>query len=346
MPLQRLPHPPFSASACGLATPSRRQLLLAGLGLGAGLSPAAQAQLSTNKPVTLVVPYPAGGPLDTAARTLAEQLGPLLGASVVVDNKTGAGGNLGAAAVARAQPDGHTLVMGAVATHAINPWLYPNIGYDALKDFTPLSLVARVPNVLIMASDTAKRLGIANTQDLLAYLRKNPGKLNYASGGNGSAGHLAGELFKQLTKTFMVHIPYQGAAPAMASLLGGQTELMFDNLASATPQIKAGKVLALAVTTLNRHPDFPELPALNDTVPGFHIATWFGIFGPAKLPQPLVAQLNQALVKALGSASTQEKFARMSATPAPMSPTEFAAFVQKENAAYGRLVKSARIKLE
>ncbi|MES2942678.1 MAG: tripartite tricarboxylate transporter substrate binding protein [Pseudomonadota bacterium] len=320
--------------------------IAATLTVAAAASFAAQAQLAPQKPVTLVVPYPAGGPLDNAARILAEKLKPLLKAEVIVDNRPGSGGNVGAALVARAVPDGQTLVMGAVATHAINPWLYPAMPYDALKDFTPITLVARVPNVLVMNADTAKRLNIKDTRDLIAYARKNPGRLNYGSGGNGSAGHLAGELLQSLTKTDIVHLPSSGAAPAQAALLAGQTDLMFDNLASASANIKSGKLVAFGVTTLNRSSSFTDVPPLNDVVPGFHISTWFGIFGPAKLPKATTDQLQKAFAAALNLPDTAEKFAHMSATPSPMSSADFAYMVAKEHADYGRLIKVAKIKLD
>lgn len=306
----------------------------------------AWAQLVIDKPVRLVVPYPPGGPLDTAARVLAERLLPILGRPVVVENKPGAGGNIGAAAVGRAPADGHTLVVGAVATHAINPWLYQNMPYDPIKDFTPISLIARVPNVLVMPQETARRLGIQDTRSLIAFARKNPGRLSYASGGNGSAGHLAGELFKALAGVSMVHIPYAGAAPAQHGLLAGQTELMFDNLASASQKIKSGQLVALGVTTLSTSSLLPEVPAINETLPGFHLSTWFGVFGPAKLTSATVAQLNLAFQTALKAPETAAAFHRMSTVPTPTSAAEFATFVEKEFNQYGRLIKSAKIRLE
>ena len=323
-----------------------RQFLLLGAALAAAAVLPAQAQLTTQAPVTLVVPYPAGGPLDNAARILAEKLGPLLKAEVVVDNRPGNGGNVGVALVAKAPADGHTLVMGAVATHAINPWLTANMPYDALKDFTPITLVARVPNVLVMNTETARRLGIKDTRDLIAYARKNPGRLTYASGGNGSAGHLAAELFKNLAKVSIVHLPASGAAQAQAALLAGQSDLMFDNLASASPAIKSGKLAAFGVTTINRSSSLPGVPTINDSLPGFHISTWFGIFGPAGLPAPVADQLQKAFATALATPDTAEKFARMSAAPQPMGRAEFAAMVRKEHGDYGRLIKVAKIKLD
>jgi tripartite-type tricarboxylate transporter receptor subunit TctC len=304
------------------------------------------AQVSTQQPITIIVPYPAGGPLDNAARILAEKLKPLLKTDVMVDNRPGSGGNIGAALVAKAPADGHTLVMGAVATHAINPWLYSSMPYDALKDFTPITLVARVPNVLVMNAETAKRLRITNTKDLIAYARKNPGRLSYASGGNGSAGHLAGELFKSLAKISVVHLPSSGAAQAQTALLAGQSDLMFDNLASASTNIKSGKLLAFGVTTINRSTSLPEVATINDVLPGFHISTWFGIFGPANLPKATADQLQTAFATVLNMPDTAEKFARMSAVPSPMSRADFTALVDKEHNSYGRLIKAAKIKLD
>ncbi|HET7863898.1 MAG TPA: tripartite tricarboxylate transporter substrate binding protein [Burkholderiaceae bacterium] len=306
----------------------------------------AAAQLVPQRPLTLVVPYPPGGPLDNAARILAEKVGPMVSTTVVVDNKPGAGGNIGAALVARAPADGHTLVLGAVATHAINPWLYASMPYDALKDFTPITRVAQVPNVLVMPADAAQRLGIRDLHGLIDHARKNPGRLNYASGGNGSAGHLAGELFKSQARVSMVHIPYAGAAPAQAGLLAGQTDLMFDNLASASANIKAGRLIALGVTSLARATALPGAPAISEVLPGFEVSTWFGIFGPARLPQATVDQLHAAFAAALGHPDTVERFARMGATPSATTPAEFAALVQREHARYGQIIKGAGIRLE
>ena len=214
-----------------------------------------------NKPIRLVVPYPPGGPLDTAARALAERVKESLGV-IVVENRPGAGGNLGVDQVAKSPPDGYSLVIGAVATHAVNPWLFSKLPYDPIKDFSPITLIAHVPNVLVMTPERADQLGIRSARELIDYARKNPAQLNYASGGNGSAGHMAGELMKSQAKISAVHIPYAGAAPAQLGLLAGQTDFMFDNLASATAQIKAGKLRALAVTTAQRASALPEVPTM------------------------------------------------------------------------------------
>lgn len=325
---------------------NKRHFFRTGLALAvAGAAGWGHAQ-PAGRPMTLVVPYPAGGPLDTAARVLGEKVQAATGNPMIVENRPGAGGNVGVAHAAKAAPDGNTLVMGAVATHAINPWLFPSIPYDALKDFAPITLVSRVPNVLVMTPETAARLGVKTVRDLVDYTRKNPGRLSYASGGNGSAGHLSGELFKSLAKVSMVHIPYLGAAPALTAVLGGQMELMFDNLASAAPHIKSGKLLALGVTTINRSPVLPEVPSLNDTLPGFHLSTWFGLFAPAQTPPATVARLNELFTAALRHPDTAARFARMGAEPTPLSSADFAAMVRKEHADYGRLIKAAQIKLE
>src|SRR5512143_2406001 len=233
----------------------------------------AAAQTWPTRPVKLVVPFPPGGPLDTIGRAIAQKLTEAWGQSVVVDNRPGAGGNIGADLVAKSAPDGSTVVMGALSTHAVNPSLYPSMPYDAAKDFAPITLVAVTPNVLVVNP----ALPVRSVQELVAYAKANPNKLSFGSGSNGSAGHLAGELFKVETGTDVVHVPYKGAAPAMQALLAGDTQFMFDNLASAMPQVKAGKLRALAVTTAKRTGLAPELPTMAEAgVPGFDIATWFG----------------------------------------------------------------------
>jgi tripartite-type tricarboxylate transporter receptor subunit TctC len=305
------------------------------------LSAATFAQSSgfPTKPIRLVVPYPAGGPLDTAARALGERLKESLG-TVVVENRPGAGGNLGVDQVAKSSPDGYTLVIGAVATHAVNPWLFSKLPYDPIKDFVPITLIAHVPNVLVMTPERAAQLKITSARDLFDYLRRNPGQLNYASGGNGSAGHMAGELLKSQARVSAVHIPYAGAAPAQLGLLAGQTDFMFDNLASATAQIKAGKLKALAVTTPQRAPSMPEVPTMNESgLAGFDVSTWFGVFAPAGTPPAVVARLNEAMTAALRTSEMRERLARMGAEPAPMSSAQFAELVRRELAKYEKVVK-------
>jgi tripartite-type tricarboxylate transporter receptor subunit TctC len=324
----------------------RRQALAALLAFSAAFAATpGPARAQAARPIRLIVPYPPGGPLDTVARLLASQVKDSLG-TVVVDNKPGAGGNLGADLAAKAAPDGHTLVMGAVATHAINPWLFRKLPYDPLRDFTPITRVAQVPNVLVMNAGTAQRLGIQRLADLVAYAKKNPGRLNYGSGGNGSAGHLAGEMFKAQAGVFMVHIPYAGANPAQLGLLAGQVDLSFDNLAGAAANIAAGKLRALAVTSAARAAAMPELPTIAEAgrdlgLAHFDIGTWFGLFGPAGLPPDVLARLNKAFVAALDTPETKARLAQLMAEPSPTTPEQFAAFVKAELAKYGPVVKAS-----
>ena len=319
----------------------RRALLaLAALLASLALAPPSTAQQSyPSKPIRLVVPYPPGGPLDAAARAIAERLKESLG-TVIVENRPGAGGNLGVDQVAKSPADGYTLAIGAVATHAINPWLFAKLPYDPIKDFAPITLIAHVPNVLVMTPERARQLSISSTRDLITYARLHPGGLNYASGGNGSAGHMAGELLKSQAKISAVHIPYAGAAPAQLGMLAGQTDFMFDNLASALPQVKAGKLIAFAVTTAKRAEAMPDLATMAESgLPGFDVSTWFGVFAPAGTPPPLVERLNAAIVAALRTPEMRERLSRMGAEPAPMSPGEFSQFVRSELAKYEKVVK-------
>ena len=318
--------------------------------LAAPLLALASPLFAQPRPIRLVVPYPPGGPLDIAARALAlavkDSLGP-----VVVENKPGAGGNLGADLAAKAAPDGHTLVMGAVATHAINPWLYAKMPYDALRDFTPLTLVAQVPNVLVMNAEAATRLGIQSLPDLVAYARRNPGRLNYGSGGNGSAGHLAGEMFKAQAGVFAVHIPFAGGPPAQLALVSGQVDFNFDNLAAASANIRSGKLKALAVTTARRSAAMPEVPTVAEAgaalgLKAFDVGTWFGLFAPAGLPAEATTRLNKAFTDALASAEVKSRLATLMAEPAPTTPEAFAAFVKAENAKYQKVVKATGARAE
>ncbi|MES2099885.1 MAG: tripartite tricarboxylate transporter substrate binding protein [Pseudomonadota bacterium] len=319
------------------------------LTLAAALSPFGAAA-QTTKPIRLIVPYPPGGPLDIVARALAEKVQPVLG-TVIVDNRPGAGGNLGADIAAKAAPDGTTLVIGAVATHAINPWLFKRIPYDPIRDFTPITGVAQVPNVLVMNTQSADTLGIRTVADLIGYAKKNPGKLNYGSGGNGSAGHLAGEMFKSQAGVFMVHIPYAGGNPAQLALLSGQVDLTFDNLSSASANIKSGKLRAIAVTTRTRASAMPEVPTIAEGgkalgLGQLNINTWFGLFGPAKLPADLTARLNKAFVDALNSPELQARLTGLMAENAASTPEQFAAFVKAELAKYERVVKASGATVE
>jgi tripartite-type tricarboxylate transporter receptor subunit TctC len=327
---------------------SRRQLLgAAALTLLPGW---AAAQTAPARPIRLIVPYPPGGPLDVVARLLANAVKDTLG-PVIVDNKPGAGGNLGADLAAKAAPDGQTIVMGAVATHAINPWLFSKLPYDPVHDFTPITRVALVPNVLVMNAATAERLKISSLADLVAYAKGHPGQLNYGSGGNGSAGHLAGEMFKTQAGLFIVHIPYAGGNPAQLALLSGQVDLNFDNLASAAANIQSGKLKALAVTTASRAAAMPDLPTIAESgrslgLGQFDVGTWFGLFGPAGLPPEVLARQHKAFSDALAAPEVKAGMARLMAEPAPTTPAQFAAFVKAELAKYGPVVKASGAKVD
>ena len=319
----------------------RRHLLITTLALAASTAAFAQSA----KPIRLIVPYAPGGPLDVTARALAEQVKDSLG-TVIVENKPGAGGNIGSDYVAKATPDGSVIGLAAVATHAINPWLFSKMPYDAAKDFAPITQMVRVPNVLVMNADTAARLKINTLADLIAYARKNPGQLNYGSGGNGSAGHLAGEMFKQGAGVFAVHIPYNGANPAQLALVSGQVDFNIDNLASAAANIKAGKLKALAVTTAKRSPMLPGVPAMAETLKGFEVDTWWGLAAPAGTPKDVIDKLNTAFTAALKSPETQQRFAMLMAEPVPTTPEQFGQLMQRERARYEPVVKRSGAKVD
>jgi tripartite-type tricarboxylate transporter receptor subunit TctC len=316
--------------------------------LGVALAALAVPAFAQPRAIRLVVPYPPGGPLDIVARALAERVRDSLG-TVIVENRPGAGGNLGADLVAKAAPDGATIVMGAVATHAINPWLYAKMPYDALRDFTPITGVAQVPNVLVMNPEVASRLGIARVADLVAYARAHPGRLNYGSGGNGSAGHLAGEMFKAQAGVFMVHIPYAGGSPAQLALASGQVDLNFDNLAAASANIRAGKLKAIAMTTARRSSAMPEVPTIAEAggaLAGFDVNTWFGLFGPAHMPTEVTQRLNRAFVDALASPELKARLATLMAESIGSSPEAFADFVRREHAKYETVVKRSGARVD
>jgi len=279
------------------------------------------------------------------ARILAERVKDSLG-TVIIENRPGGGGNIGADAVAKAAPDGLTIGIAAVATHAINPWLFAKMPYDAAKDFAPITQMLRVPNVLVMNAETAARLNIHSLKDLIAYAKANPARLNYGSGGNGSAGHLAGEMFKRNAGIFAVHIPYNGGNPAQLALLSGQVDFNFDNLATAAPNIKSGKLKALAVTTLGRSPALPDIPPVSDLFKGFAIDTWWGLVAPAATPREVIARLNQAFVAALNTPEAKTRFAALMAEPVPTTPEQFGTFMKAELAKYENVVKASGARVD
>ena len=297
------------------------------------------------RPLRIIVPYAPGGPIDVTARVLAERVRDTLGPAII-ENRPGGGGNIGVDLIAKAPPDGLTIGISALATHAINPWLYNKMPFNAASDFAPITQMVRVPNVLVINSAAADRLGINSLAELITYAKAHPGKLNYGSGGNGSGGHLAGEMFKARAGIFAVHIPYNGGSPAQLALLSGQVDFNFDNLAAAAANIKGGKIKALAVTSAQRSAALPDVPAVSETLHGFAVDTWWGLVAPAATPRDLIARLNQAFVAALNSPEAKTRFAALLAEPVPSTPEQFGAFMKDELAKYEKVVKASGAKVD
>ena len=292
-----------------------------------------------NKTITIVVPFSAGGTTDILARLVSLHLSKKFGHSVVVENKAGAGGNIGTSAVARAPADGYTLVMGTIGTHTINPSLYKNMPYDAIKDFAPITRVAMVPNLLVANKDAP----FNNVPELIAYAKANPGKLSFGSSGNGTTLHLSGELFKLKTGINMTHIPYKGSSPAVADLISGQINMIFDNMPSAYPQVKNGRLKAIGVTSAKRDPLLPDTPAVQETVPGFEVMSWFGLWAPAATPIPILNKLNKEIVEIINKPDVQETIRSQGAMPMPETSKEFAAFINEETKKWADVVKEAKV---
>ncbi len=327
--------------------PRRRHVLAA---LGAGLaSPLAFAQGAwPNRPVRIVVPFPPGGTTDILARALAPELTRAFGQSFVVENRAGAGGNIGAEAVAKSPNDGYTLLMGTVGTHGINRALYDKLPYDPIKDFVPVSMMAGVPNVMVVNADKARALNINNVRDFIRHAKANPGRMNMASSGNGTSIHLAGELFKSMTGTFMVHFPYRGSGPALLDMLSGNMDVMFDNLPSSMPHIRSGKLKALAVTSLERSVALPDVPTVEEAagLKGFDASSWFGLLAPAGTPADIVNRLQQETAKALATPAMKEKLAAQGAIASGNTPTEFARFIDAEHRKWAQVVKASGAKVD
>jgi tripartite-type tricarboxylate transporter receptor subunit TctC len=310
--------------------------------VAAAFPPALGAQAFPSRPVRIVVPFP-GGFADTLARQLGAPVGAALGQPVVVENKPGASGQIGAQEVLRAPADGHTLFLGHIGTHAVNPHLFARLAYDPNGDFTPVTLLAVVPNLLVVHPAVPAQ----TVQELVAYARANPGRLSYGSPGSGSSGHLAAELFRSLAGVAIVHIPYKGAAPALQDLIGGQIQLMFDTLAQSAPQAKAGKVRALAVTALKRQAAAPDVPTMDESgFPGWETGPWFGILVRAGTPDGVVRRLNAELVRALNAPEVRERLLAQGANPVGDTPEAFAAFIRAESARWGKVVKDAGIRAD
>ncbi|MDM0078374.1 tripartite tricarboxylate transporter substrate binding protein [Variovorax sp. J2P1-59] len=321
---------------------------IAALALAAGQA-AAQTSWPT-KPVRIVVPFAPGGTTDILARAIAPELSKAFGQQFIVDNRAGAGGNVGAEIVAKSPNDGYTLLMGTVGTHGINRALYPKLPFDPIKDFAPITLVAAVPNVMEMNVDKAKALGINNVADFVKYAKANPGKLNMASSGSGTSIHLAGELFKTMTGSYMTHIPYRGSGPALLDLVGGNADVMFDNLPSSMQQIKGGKLKALAVTSSQRSPALPDVPTVEEaggpTLKGYEASSWFGLLAPAGTPPDIINRIQQEVAKSLGTPAIKEKMVAQGAIPSGNTPAEFAKLIDSEHAKWAKVVKASGAKVD
>ena len=300
------------------------------------------------KPVRIVVPFAPGGTTDILARAVAPELGKAFGQPFVVDNRAGAGGNVGADLVAKSPADGYTLLMGTVGTHGINKALYSKMPFDPQKDFAPITLVAGVPNVMVMNTEKAAKMGIHNVADFVKYAKANPGKLSMASSGNGTSIHLAGELFKSQTGIFMTHIPYRGSGPALLDMVGGSVDVMFDNLPSAMPQIKGGKLKAFAVTSAERSSAMPELPTVAEAgkLKGFEASSWFGLLAPAGTPPDIVNRIQQEVAKALATPAIKEKMLAQGAIPSGNTPQQFAQLIDAEISKWAQVVKASGAKVD
>ena len=320
-------------------TRTTRRAAIGAIALAAAtLSLGAAAQAYPTKPITIVVPFSAGGTTDILARLVGQYLTTELGQPVVVDNKAGAGGNIGGALAAKAPADGYTLFMGTVGTHAINAALYKKMPFDPIKDFAPLSRVANVPNLLVAHPSQPFK----TVPEMIAYAKANPGKINFGSPGNGASPHLSGELFKSMAKVELTHIPYKGSAPAVSDLLGNQIAIMFDNMPSVIPHVRSGKLRAIAITTAKRSPELPDVPTIAEAgVPGYEAVSWFGLFAPAATPKPVLDKLSTALSKVLANPEVQKKISAQGGETVNETPAQFAAFIRSETTKWGKVVKES-----
>ena len=307
------------------------------------LTPTAYAQTYPNKPIKIVVPYPAAGTPDILAREIASKLTVALGQQVIVDNRPGAGGNIGSELVAKSSPDGYTLIMGTVATHSINQALYKKLAFDPIKDFAPIILITTPPNVLVVNPS----LPIKSVKDLISLAKSKPGEVTFASGGNGTSHHLGGMLFQKLTGVEMTHVPYKGSGAALPDIIGGQVNIMFDNLPSSMPHIKSGKLRAIATTGTARSNVLPDLPTVAETgVPGFEITAWFGLLAPAKTPRAIIDRLNLEVTKILNLPDVKARFIAQGAEPTPGTPQQFGQFVKDKTAQWAPIVKASGAQID
>ena len=303
---------------------------------------ALSAEAWPSRSIRFIVPYPPGGPTDLMARSMSGRLSEALGQTVVVDNRAGAGGNVGTELAAKAPPDGYTLLMGAISTHSINVSLYRKLGFDPVKDFAPITQASTIPLVL----NAHPSLPVTNVKELIALARKTPGQLSYGSSGNGGGTHLAGELFKMLTGTNLLHVPYKGLHPATMDIMGGNIPLLFNDLTTALQPYKAGRLKILGVSTAKRVAQIPEVPTIAETVPGYEAHTWFGVLVPAGTPQPIVERLSRESMKILQSDEIRRRFAEVGAEPVGGTPQQFAAFMAAETIKWAKVVKASGARVD
>ena len=322
---------------------NRRHVVLGAAGAAVSLFPLQTlAQAYPIKPIRLIVPFPAGGATDILARALSQKLGEKLGQTVVVDNRPGAGGTIGADAASKSAADGYTLLLATSSTHSIGPAINPKIPYNSETDFTPIAYVASSPNIVVVPTT----LPVKTMRELIDYARKNPGKLNYASSGNGTIVHLTTEYFKAQSDTFILHIPYRGTALAIPDLVSGKVDVLFDSFVTGMPHVKDGKLRALAVTSAKRSALAPDMPTVSEVLPGFESVTWFGLYGPKNMPADLTARVNQAANAALADADVKERFFRLGAEPTGGSPLAFAAMVKADSTKWKKIIADRKISVD
>ena len=328
----------------------RRVLIAAGAAAIVALlaGPAAAQSAWPSKAVRIVVPFAPGGTTDLLARAMSVELTKAFGQQFIVDNRAGAGGNIGADIVAKAAPDGYTLLMGTVGTQSINKWIYTKMPFDPQRDFTPITLVAGVPNVMVVNAEKARAQGINNVGDFIRVAKANPGKFNMASSGNGTSIHLAGELFKVMTGTYMTHFPFSGSGPALLSLSSGDMDVMFDNLPSSIQLIKAGRLKALAVTSAERSAALPDVPTVAEAagLKGFEATSWFGLLGPAGLPSDITNRIQQEVARSLTAPALKEKLLAQGAIPSGNTPAQFAQLIDSELKKWAPVVKASGAKVD
>ncbi|MFO1243827.1 MAG: tripartite tricarboxylate transporter substrate binding protein [Ramlibacter sp.] len=321
---------------------TRRTLLCTALASAALAAVPAQAQTYPSKPIRLVVPFPAGGATDIFARAVSQKLGERLGTTIVVDNKPGAGGTIGSDIVAKAAPDGYTLLLATSSTHSIGPSFGGRLPYDAVADFTPIAHVGNAPSIMLVPNSSPAK----TVKEWVDYAKKNPGKLNYASSGNGTVVHLGTEYFKAQAGLFLVHIPYRGTALSIPDLVSGKLDLLFDSLPSGLPHVKEGRLRALGITSAKRSPLLPDLPAISETVPGYETVTWFGLYGPKSLPAELATRLSTGINQALQDAEVKDRLARLGIEPVGGTPAQFATMADADRAKWKKIITDRKISAE